>query len=103
MGVTDGSHVFDPDLAEVQRRVQDENAGVLRAKKPHVTVGFFVQMTLTDKDSVSMAWVRHQLQGAYLAQFRANHHHVAGDLPLVRLLLANPGTDIAAHSAPVRV
>jgi ABC-type branched-subunit amino acid transport system substrate-binding protein len=96
VGVTDGSHVFHPDLADVQRRIQDENAQVLGAKKPYVTVGFFVQMTLTDKDSVSMAWVRHQLQGAYLAQFRANHHHVAGDLPLIRLLLANPGTEIAA-------
>ncbi|MCP2244260.1 ABC-type branched-chain amino acid transport system, substrate-binding protein [Lentzea aerocolonigenes] len=95
VGVTDGSYVFDPDLADVERLIKDENDQVLSAKKPYVTVGFFVQMTLTENDTVPMSWVRHQLQGAYLAQFRANHHHVAGDLPLVRLLLVNPGTEIA--------
>ncbi|WP_330277815.1 ABC transporter substrate-binding protein [Lentzea sp. NBC_00516] len=96
VGVTDGSYEFDPALADVQRRIRAENEDVLGSGKPYVTIGFFAQMTVTEKDSVSMGWVKHQLQGAYLAQYRANHDRVAGDLPLVRLLIANAGSQIAA-------
>ncbi|MFF7974585.1 hypothetical protein [Streptomyces sp. NPDC007905] len=34
--------------------------------------------------------IQHQLQGAYLAQYRANHDS-HGEAPAIRLVLANPG------------
>jgi hypothetical protein len=44
-------------------------------------------MTLTGNDILAPEWVRHQLEGAYIAQSW-------GSLPLIRLLPANPGSHL---------
>ncbi|WP_306362217.1 ABC transporter substrate-binding protein [Nocardia sp. CC227C] len=94
-GVTDGSYVFDPELEHVQRLIHAENQDVARRDENHVSVAVLLPMTLRPGDTVTMPWVRHQLQGAYLAQHTANHDvGASGGRPLVRLLLANPGSGL---------
>ncbi len=100
VGVTDGSFEFDPGLAGVQRLIHAENEAVRTSGKQYVSVALMVAMTLSEHDSTPIEWVRHHLQGAYLAQYRANHDAATGDQPQVRLLLANPGT-VLAQWAPV--
>ncbi|AXB47945.1 ABC transporter substrate-binding protein [Amycolatopsis albispora] len=94
-GVTDGRYVFSPDLAGVQGRIRAENDAVLASGEPYVSVAVFLPMTLAKPDILSPEWVRHQLQGAYLAQLRANAGAWGGSTPRIRLLLANPGSRLA--------
>ncbi|MGA6164536.1 ABC transporter substrate-binding protein [Amycolatopsis magusensis] len=94
-GVTDGRYVFAPDLADVQGRIRAENDAVAASGKPYVSVAVLLPMTLAEEDILSPEWVRHQLQGAYLAQFRANRGTWGGSAPMIRLLLANPGSRLA--------
>lgn len=87
VGVTDGSYVFDDQLADVQRRILKENERV--SGQPHVTVALLTPLLPTDVGSVTWQRVRAQLEGALVAQLAAN-----GDKqePKIRLLLANPGS-----------
>lgn len=93
VGVTDGSFSFAPHLDPVGKRIREENARVLAGadKEPYVSVAYLTSFTTTAEDSNSAEGVRHELQGAYLAQYRHNR----GDLsatPKIRLLIANPGS-----------
>lgn len=95
-GVTDGSYVFSRDLAPVQRLIRDENKQVSSSGDDYVSIAVLLPMTLTDDDIVSREWVRHQLQGAYTAQHRANNTESWGSsTPRIKLLLANPGSRLA--------
>jgi ABC-type branched-subunit amino acid transport system substrate-binding protein len=95
VGVTDGSYVFTPELAEVQGLVRAENEAVTASGKTFVSIALMIPMTLTENDTTPVEWVRHHLEGAYVAQYRANHDPATGDQPLIRLLLANPGSGLA--------
>ncbi|MES4888201.1 hypothetical protein [Streptomyces sp. NPDC096012] len=53
-----------------------------------VTVALMLPYTSTSPTSLSD--IQHQLQGAYLAQYQANHDS-NGEAPQIRLVLANPG------------
>lgn len=88
-GVTDGAFSFSPALKAVSDRIRAENVAV--ADRPHVTVAVMVPMTGLAL-SVSQDRVLRQIQGAYLAQYRANHDD-GGRTPPIRLVLANPGSD----------
>jgi ABC-type branched-subunit amino acid transport system substrate-binding protein len=99
-GVTDGAYVFSPGLADVEQRIRQENESVTTSGKPYVTIAAFLPMTLEEHDILSDEWVRHQLEGAYIAQRRANTTQSWGSLPLIRLLLANPGSRLT-HWEPV--
>ncbi|MFF1415545.1 branched-chain amino acid ABC transporter substrate-binding protein [Streptomyces sp. NPDC058289] len=93
VGVSDGSYVFAPHLDAVSKKIEEENRRVLANadKDPYVSVAYFTSFTTTASDSNSAEGVRHELQGAYLAQYRHNQ----GDLeatPKIRLLIANPGS-----------
>ncbi|GGZ45574.1 branched-chain amino acid ABC transporter substrate-binding protein [Streptomyces subrutilus] len=93
VGVTDGAYAFAPDLDEVRKKIREENARVLAAadREPYVSVAYLTSFTTTADDSNSAEGVRHELQGAYLAQYRHNR----GDLsatPKIRLLIANAGS-----------
>lgn len=95
-GITDGSYVYSRDLARVQQLIHRENKSVAASGKPYVSIAVFLPMTLTDDDIVSREWVRHQFQGAYVAQYRANHTASWGSsTPRIKLLLANPGSRLA--------
>ncbi|MEU9304712.1 branched-chain amino acid ABC transporter substrate-binding protein [Streptomyces sp. NPDC048269] len=93
VGVTDGSYVFAPHLDAVSRKIEEENRRVLANadKEPYVSVAYFTSFTTTAEDSNSAEGVRHELQGAYLAQYRHNQGDLAAT-PKIRLLLANPGS-----------
>lgn len=95
IGITDGSYHFAPELADVEQRIHAENDAVAASEKPYVSVAVFLPMTLTEDDILSKEWVRHQLQGAFMAQHRANNSNSWGSTPLIRLLLANPGSRLA--------
>lgn len=93
IGLTDGSYVFAPELRDVQGKILAENEWVLKQGEPYVTIAYFEPMTLVENDVTTYNAVRHGLQGAYLALRRANHTgEWNGEAPLVRMLLANPGS-----------
>jgi hypothetical protein len=92
VGVTDGSYVFAPALADVEAKIAAENTRVT-ATGPAVTVAVLNPMTVNDTSPVSLDEVRNQLEGAYTAQYRANHTNELDDpSPLIRLVLANEGS-----------
>ncbi len=90
IAVSDGSYVFDPSLAQVSDRIHTQNTWVEGQPGPHASIAMMVPLTMNDP--VVREQIRHEVQGAYLAVYRANHES-GGERPLVRLLLANPGRD----------
>lgn len=87
VGVTDGSYVFNDDLGPVTARIKEENDSV--AGKNPVTVALMIPL-ISDQQAERREMVE-QVQGAYLAQYRANRE--SGKQPPIRLVLANPGRE----------
>ncbi|WOX14708.1 hypothetical protein [Streptomyces sp. N50] len=91
VGVTDGSVSFDPALDQVFARVKAENDRVTDSGAPYATIALMVPMDVAGPtapvDRKHMLW---EVQGAYFAQYRANHR-ANGQAPAIRLVLANPG------------
>ncbi|GAA2488714.1 ABC transporter substrate-binding protein [Streptomyces thermolineatus] len=96
VGLTDGSHAFSSDLEHVFGLIRKENERVVeQAGKPggapYVSVVYLMRMVPGPGDTNTLASVRHELQGAHIAQYQANHAGVRGDSPQIRLLLAHTG------------
>ena len=90
VGVTDGGFVFAPELALVMGKIHEENRWVLAQEdRPSVSIAYLVPLPAQTNDLSEV--LRHELQGAYVAQRRANHTSELGDRPLIRLLVANAG------------
>ncbi|MET7617788.1 hypothetical protein [Streptomyces sp. NPDC005408] len=94
-GVTDGSHAFAPNLKEVSARIKAENDRI--KGEPYVSIAVMLPMDPTQ--SFEQQKTLHEVQGAYLAQYRANHESNSKK-PAIRLLLANPGRN-HTHWQPV--
>ncbi|MFE2038933.1 ABC transporter substrate-binding protein [Streptomyces scopuliridis] len=96
VGVTDGSFHFADHLATVVKKIKEENDEVSKEaeKEPYVSVAYLTSFTLTNDDSNSEDSVRHELEGAYLAQYRHNRGDLASS-PKIRLLIANTGSSSA--------
>jgi hypothetical protein len=77
--VTDGSFVFDANVSNAETTILRENQRVTGTHRRFVTIGFVFPASPPDRS-------RHALEGAYVAQYEANHGTGAG--PLVRLELA---------------
>jgi len=92
VGVTDGSYVFAPELADVEAKIAEENARVAASDKRVVTLALLHPMTANLTSALSITAVRHALEGAYTAQYRANHQQFGDPNPLIRLVLANEGS-----------
>lgn len=90
VGVTDGAYTFTTNLRDVEARIHEENAAIARLQ--HVSIAYLIPMTVTSTEPTTPDVVRHQVEGAYIAQVRANGTRAQGDYPLVRLLLANTGS-----------
>lgn len=88
-GVTDGAFHFSPSLAKVSDAIASENTAVARAHRRHVTIALMIPLTST---GAAQRQITEEVQGAFLAQYRANHLS-DGAAPLIRLVLANPGSD----------
>ncbi|GHE80163.1 hypothetical protein GCM10018785_55350 [Streptomyces longispororuber] len=74
-------------IAEENRRIDGE---------PHVTVA--MMLPLTPESRAERRQLRSDVQGAYLAQYRANR---AEQKPLIRLVLANPGRNYGQQARVV--
>lgn len=95
-GLTDGGFAFTADLAPLSTLIRTENQRVLdTAAKPGgapwVSVVYLLPMVPGEDSTNTADSIRHELEGAYTAQWEANHTHSQGDSPQIRLLLANPG------------
>ncbi|MGW7242895.1 hypothetical protein [Streptomyces sp. NPDC054804] len=75
-----------PQLRATVRAIARENARLRPGR--YVTVAVMLPYTATA--AASLADIQHELQGAYLAQYQANHDS-NGESPAIRLVLANPG------------
>lgn len=101
VGVTDGSYVFEEAYREVQEKIALENKRVDDIvndpeQNPNraVTVALLNPMTVTETSAFTLDEVRNQMEGAYTAQYRANHSRFVEDPdPLIRLILANEGSN----------
>ncbi|MGH4014225.1 MAG: ABC transporter substrate-binding protein [Pseudonocardiaceae bacterium] len=100
VGVTDDSYVFDEAYRSVQEKIAAENRWVTdtvrdpeKAPDRAVTIALLTPMTVTDSSAFDVDEVRNLMEGAYTAQYRANHSRDVGDPdPLIRLVLANEGS-----------
>jgi hypothetical protein len=91
VGVTDGSYIFDPSLAPIERAIARENAKV-REQRTYATVALLTPMTASAASDVSLPRIKDELAGAYAAQIAANGGNLAQDRPPIQLVLANEGT-----------
>ncbi|SHJ08231.1 hypothetical protein SAMN05421803_103381 [Nocardiopsis flavescens] len=91
-GVTFGGFEFHPRLAEVTRRIRDQNEAVDAAPRgtPYVTVAYFGALTTTAESDLTLAGVQGELLGIALRQ--AEHNRSAGgSLPRIKVLLVGAG------------
>ncbi|MFJ6704724.1 MULTISPECIES: hypothetical protein [unclassified Streptomyces] len=75
-----------PQLRATVEAIARENSRLAPGR--YVTVAVMLPYTATA--AASLADIEHELQGAYLAQYQANHDS-NGQSPAIRLVLANPG------------
>ncbi|GAA3736365.1 hypothetical protein [Streptomyces tremellae] len=94
VGVTDGSYTFAPYLKDVTGRIHTANASVVKdaARHPYATVALMIPM-IADSGT-DQQQILEEVQGAYAAQWRANHSDNTATPP-IRLVLANPGRGYA--------
>ncbi|MGP4110348.1 hypothetical protein ACTWP5_05450 [Streptomyces sp. 4N509B] len=101
LGVTDGSPAFlprddDHELADEFERVQElikaENDRVAAEADTYAKVGLMSTLSPDETSPLGPDQVLHALEGAYIAQWRANHTRQLGDPePQIQLHLANVG------------
>jgi hypothetical protein len=86
IGVNGSGYDFGtPGIGKVVDAIAEENRRI--ASVPHVTVA--MMLPLQPRNPAGQQQLRSDLQGAYLAQRRANGRE---ELPKLRLVLANPGS-----------
>ncbi|MGX1883651.1 ABC transporter substrate-binding protein [Streptomyces sp. NPDC055287] len=87
VGVSGDGYAFEvPALKEVVAAIRKENQGLKAGE--YATVA--VMLPLTSTDSGMRTKVLHELQGAFLQQYAANHDSNE-QVPKIRLVLANTG------------
>ncbi|MFI1368262.1 hypothetical protein [Streptomyces griseochromogenes] len=87
VGVATGAYDFGhTQLRDVVRAIARENDRL----KPGSYVSVALMLPYSSASPTSLNDIQHQLQGAYLAQYQANHDS-NGQEPAIRLVLANPG------------
>lgn len=91
--ITDGSHLFSEDVRHIENLIQQENQRVKDSGEPYVTIGFVDTMDpVPGVDVITRDSVRHDLEGAYLAQLAWNKPIGKPPVPLVQLLLVDVGS-----------
>ncbi|MFJ2110880.1 MULTISPECIES: ABC transporter substrate-binding protein [unclassified Streptomyces] len=95
VGLTDDGSLFSENLKTVAGLIEEENRAVMRAAEKgtasYVSIVYLMGMKPGKGDSKNPESVRHELEGAYTAQYQANHHRQGGDTPKIRLLLGDTG------------
>ncbi|MGW1268413.1 ABC transporter substrate-binding protein [Streptomyces sp. NPDC002491] len=91
VGVATGAFDFGhPQLRDTVKAIDRENSRLKTGS--YVTVALMLPYTATTPSTLSD--IQHEVQGAYLAQWQANHTS-NGQAPAIRLVLANPGATSA--------
>lgn len=99
IGVTDGTVDFDTHLdAKTKKRLHEADQLIRKENKrvadeKHVTVAFLGALSITQKHNLTGGRAVNEIEGAAIAQRRANDGHVVGDSPKIKLVLANEGAD----------
>lgn len=98
IGVTDGRVMLNADLAGVLDKIRQENERVEqedeRVESPasrSVSIAYLLPLPKASDRPADVSRLRHELEGAHIAQLQANQTKTLGEEPLVRLLVANPG------------
>ncbi|MDH6217803.1 hypothetical protein [Streptomyces pseudovenezuelae] len=87
VGVSTTAYDFGrPQLRDAVRAIDRENDSL----KPGAYVTVALMLPYTASTPSTLSDIQHELQGAYLAQWEANHA-ANGQSPSIRLVLANPG------------
>ncbi|MEI5098825.1 amino acid ABC transporter substrate-binding protein [Streptomyces sp. PmtG] len=95
VGVNGSGYDFGtPEISKVSEAIAKENRRV--DGEPHITVA--MMLPLQPDSPAERGQLRSDVQGAYLAQYRANR---AEQKPLIRLVLANPGRNYAQQERVV--
>lgn len=92
VGVSDGSYHFNDGLARVANLIRQENDAVVGDGRTYVSIIYLMPLDPGPHDTYTPDSVRHEVQGAYAAQWQANHTGTYGDVPRIKLLLANTGS-----------
>jgi hypothetical protein len=96
VGVTDSASAFDPSLAPLVNKIARDNQNV-EAAGDYVTVVLLTPLTTVPGSDVTLARIRQQMEGAYLAQeswngpLPSSSGATVGNRPRIRLLLASDG------------
>ncbi|QKG25402.1 ABC transporter substrate-binding protein [Actinomadura verrucosospora] len=93
IGVSDGAVHFDPSMKEVDEAIRKENRRVTKAKGGYVTVAFLGALSTTREHDLTGGRVAREIEGAHIAQMRANRGAADGNRPGIKLVLANEGAD----------
>jgi ABC-type branched-subunit amino acid transport system substrate-binding protein len=93
IGVSDGSYAFRSALKPVMDKIRDENRRVENSHRKWVSVAYVEPLSSDPDDESAKYQVLEELKGAYLAQRQLNDNQLGGvgDLPQIRLLVANIG------------
>ncbi|GAA0449953.1 ABC transporter substrate-binding protein [Streptomyces olivaceiscleroticus] len=96
VGLTDGSYAFTDDLRNVYGLIEKENRRVTaeaaeRDGRPYVSIVYLLGMKPGKGDSNTTESVRHEVEGAYTAQYEVNHGRGHGQTPQIKLLLGDTG------------
>lgn len=89
IGVTDGTVQLSPNLADVLGKIREANERVDRSGRHAVSVAYLAGLPAPSSNEALEVTLRHELEGAYLAQRQANQNE--NQEPLIRLLVANDG------------
>ncbi|MGH4025027.1 MAG: ABC transporter substrate-binding protein [Pseudonocardiaceae bacterium] len=93
VGVTDGSYVFLPELAEVEQKIAQENARVRQESSSYVTVAVLDPLASAPPGiALPPGVLRNRLEGAYTALRRVNAPAVGDSGPSIQLVLASQGS-----------
>ncbi|MGP4002132.1 ABC transporter substrate-binding protein [Streptomyces sp. 8N706] len=96
VGVTDGSYAFSENLRPVSGLIHEQNkklgsSGGKQSVPRFVSIVYLMPMLPGAGDTNTPDSVRHEIQGAYVAQYEANNSNKYGNAPKIKLLLANSG------------
>lgn len=91
IGVSGSSDFEDPALAAVMEKIAAENASVSAPGGSYYSLGYLAPLEPPDDRTSLSTRSRHELEGLYLAQYRANRTNELGDGPKIKLLVANAG------------
>jgi hypothetical protein len=94
--VTDGSDVFVESLGQVSNLILEENKRVTESGRDFVSIAFMLPIRTSEQDTYTPTTIRHELEGAYLAQYWSNRENAdegtfTSSTPLIRLLIADTG------------